>query len=59
MKRKRHQLKQVIRKLRTSEQILNQGCGGFRPDLIPLAAAIWRDVDTVGRSLSATEAKRL
>ena len=59
MKRKRHTPEQIIRKLRTAEQLLNQGqsvadvCRALEvsaPDLSPLAAAVRRDVDAVGRS---------
>ena len=49
MKRQRHSPEQIIRKLRTADQFLNQGqsvadvCwspGGFRCHLSPLAAAV-------------------
>ena len=57
MKVKRHNPEQIIRKLRTAEQLLNQGqavagvCRALEvaPALPPLAASVRRDVGEVGR----------
>ena len=56
MKLKRHSPEQIIRKLRTAEQLLNQGqavadvCRALEvaPALPPLAASVRRDVGEVG-----------
>ena len=58
MNRTRHLPVQVIRKLRTAEQLLNQGqsvadlcrAWGVCSDFSPLAAPVRRDADAIGRS---------
>ena len=68
MKRKRHNPEQIIRKLRSAEQLAQprpNSCrcmpspGGICCHLPPLAASLRRHVDEVGRRPKATEAKRL